>query len=331
MRKKWVSGEAIPNFVARATNNPRLQFQNVAGRYIVLCFFGSAAIEKNRIALQYALSRQDFFNDMQASFFGVSIDPSDEATGRVRQITPGFRFLWDDDKKISEQFGAITAEQGEKVVYRPFTLLLDHNLRVLAHIPLIDANQHNEELAAEIAKLPPTRAHHFSAPVLMIPNVFTTEFCTQVIDLYQENNENQYKDWLIGEDSKQLNQAIQQQIAQKLLPEIAKIFYVNISRIEKYAVSCRNFENSKLIRHNRFNNSPKTAHRKFVVIINWNDEFEGGQVRFPEYSDILYNIPTGGALVASCNMIQEILPMTKGSKYSSMLFCYDEKLAPTIK
>ena len=102
MRKKWLSGDIIPNFVARATNNPCLQFQNVAGRYIVLCFFGSAAIEKNRLALQFALSRQDFFNDVQASFFGVSIDPSDEATGRVRQILAGFRFLWDDDKKISE-------------------------------------------------------------------------------------------------------------------------------------------------------------------------------------------------------------------------------------
>ena len=194
-----------------------------------------------------------------------------------------------------------------------------------------DANQHNEELAAEIAKLPATRPPHFSAPVLLMPNIFKPQFCQQVIDLYQQNNEALYKDWLIGDEYKSLNQAIQQQISQKLLPEIAKIFYVNISRIEKYAVSCRNADNSKLIRHNRFNNSPKTAHRKFVIIINWNDEFEGGQVRFPEYSDILYNIPAGGALVASCNMIQEILPMTKGNKYSSMLFCYDEKLALIVK
>jgi peroxiredoxin len=331
MRKKWSVGEAIPNFVARATNNPKLQFQNVAGRYIVLCFFGSATIEKNRLALQYALSRRDFFNDVQASFFGVSIDPSDEATGRVRQILAGFRFLWDDDKKISEQFGAITAEQGEKVVYRPFTLLLDHNLRVLAHIPLVDAHQHNEELAAEIAKLPPTRPKHFSAPVLMMKNVFTAEFCKQVIDLYQQNNLEKSKDWLIDDNNKPLNQAIQRQISQKLLPEIAKVFHININRIEKYAISCKNADNGKLIRHNRLNNSPKTAHRKLVVTINWNDEFEGGQLRFPEYSDILYKIPSGGTLVASCNIIQEILPITQGNKYSSMLFCYDEKLAPTIK
>jgi peroxiredoxin len=36
-------GEPAPWFTARSINNPRFHFDTIAGRYVVLCFFGSAA------------------------------------------------------------------------------------------------------------------------------------------------------------------------------------------------------------------------------------------------------------------------------------------------
>ena len=35
-------GEPAPWFTARCTANPAYKFDTVAGRYVVLCFFGSA-------------------------------------------------------------------------------------------------------------------------------------------------------------------------------------------------------------------------------------------------------------------------------------------------
>ncbi len=307
MQKRWFIGDAIPDFTVRSSSGQKLQFQNVAGRYIALCFFGSAAIEKNRNALQYALSRQDFFNDVRASFFGVSIDSSDEATGRVRQITPGFRFLWDDDKRISRMFGAITSEAGEKVTYSPFTLLLDYNLRVLANIPIFNAAQHNDALAQVIANLPEER--NAVAPVLLVERIFEHEFCAQVI----KNN-----------TQKELYELIQKRIERRLLPEIAKIFNFDVAIIEKYAINLSK-EGNSMARYNRHNVTPATAHRKFFAAINWSDGFNGGEHRFPEYSDQLYAPAVGGALVASCSMIHEILPITYGSKHSAIMFFYNEK------
>ncbi len=333
-RKIWRVGDAIPNFTARSSSGQgggqsagqKLYFPNVAGRYTALCFFGSASIEKNRNALQYALSRQDFFNDVRASFFGVTIDPSDEATGRVRQITPGYRFLWDDDKAISQIFGAITSEQGEKVTYSPFTLLLDHNLRVIANIPIIDAAQHNEDLAKAINNLPEMRPAS-SAPILLLPNIFEPDFCLQLIEAHRNNAQ---PDFLLDKNN-ELHQLIQQRVARRLLPEIAKIFNFNVTRIEKYSVNYRDSQNSGLNRYNRHNATPATEHRKFFVAINCNDDFVGGDHRFAEYSDAIYSPSAGGGIVASCNLIHEIMPISDGGKYSIIMFFYDEQATKLTK
>ena len=78
-----------------------------AGRYIVLCFFGSAADPAGRRAIGAMLRHRDRFDDHRASFFGISIDPADESEGRVKNISPGVHFLWDFDRAVSRQCGAL--------------------------------------------------------------------------------------------------------------------------------------------------------------------------------------------------------------------------------
>src|SRR3546814_20819717 len=69
-------------------------------------------------------------------------------------------------------------------------------------------------------------------------------------------------------------------------------------------------------RPHRDNTTKGTAHRRFAVTLNLNaDEFEGGELRFPEFGPHLYKPPTGGAVVFSCSLLHEAMPVTKGRRY----------------
>src|SRR5215208_3976790 len=100
-------GDPAPWFHQRSTNNPRFAFDAAAGRYIVLCFFGTAGDEPGREAINAALANRRCFDDQRVSFFGVSIDPADEAQSRVRESSPGMRHFWDFDASVSRLYGAV--------------------------------------------------------------------------------------------------------------------------------------------------------------------------------------------------------------------------------
>ena len=76
---------AIRRPIQRCGSNPRFVFDTVAGRYIVLCFLGTAADDHAQAALKAARSRPGFFDDATASFFAVTSDPDDEAQNRITE------------------------------------------------------------------------------------------------------------------------------------------------------------------------------------------------------------------------------------------------------
>ena len=53
--------------------------------------------------------------------------------------------------------------------------------------------------------------------------------------------------------------------------------------MERYIVCCYDAEEEAHFRAHRDNTTRGTAHRRFAVSINLNDDFEGGEVSFPEY------------------------------------------------
>ena len=55
---KLQPGDPAPWFIARATSNARYHFDSVAGRYVVLCFYGSAAQPLSRAVLDGFLARR---------------------------------------------------------------------------------------------------------------------------------------------------------------------------------------------------------------------------------------------------------------------------------
>lgn len=52
--------------------------------------------------------------------------------------------------------------------------------------------------------------------------------------------------------------------------------------------------------------------------------YQGGELRFPEYSRALYAPETGGAVVFSCALLHEALPVTQGRRFGAFTFAYEE-------
>src|SRR3954469_21555866 len=185
-------GDTVAWFHQRSSSTPDYAFDTAAGRYVVMCFFGTAGDAVGRETISAVLAHRDLFDDKRACFFGVSFDQRDEAEGRVRDSMPGLRFFWDFDGKIGRLYGSIPkdTQPGEKnLPARRFWLVLDPGMRIMAMFPIAGDASH-EAVFAYLRDLPPPDRHAglvIQAPVLILPNVFEPDFCLHLIAMYEQH------------------------------------------------------------------------------------------------------------------------------------------------
>jgi predicted 2-oxoglutarate/Fe(II)-dependent dioxygenase YbiX/peroxiredoxin len=345
-------GDPAPWFTQRSLSNPNYAFSSVGGRYVVLCFLGSAGDPLGRAALDAVIAARAIFDDSNFCFFGVTTDPRDEAERRIQEMLPGIRYFLDYDLSVARQFGAAPLDlaDGERnVVLRRFWLVLDPTLRVLAAFPFAGAAGGFEDVLACLKNLPEPR--HFAgvelqAPILFLPQVFEPDFCTNLIRLYEQHGgeesgfmrevdgktviaydhaHKRRKDYII--DDADLIKRIQARILKRVVPEILKVHQFRATRMERYIVSCYSAEDRGHFRAHRDNTTAGTAHRRFAVSINLNNAFEGGEISFPEYGPRRFKPPVGGACVFSCSLLHEVSPVTAGKRYAFLPFLYDDEAA----
>src|SRR5262245_43466903 len=103
-------GDPCPWLRQRTQSGRMGAVDSMAGRYLVLCFYGSATQPRARAAIDAMLRHRNHFDDQRACFFGISVDPTDERRGQLRDIVPGIRFLWDFDTAVSRKCGALPQE-----------------------------------------------------------------------------------------------------------------------------------------------------------------------------------------------------------------------------
>jgi peroxiredoxin len=337
--------DPAPWFIARSTVNPKFQFDTAGGRYIVLCFFGSAGKPGRRRVLDNIEQVRDRFDVENLVFFGISTDPDDERLGRVQQQWPGIMFFWDFDLAVSRLYGASYAGGAE---YQPLTVVLDPALRTVAVLPFgTDDEGHVPELLRILDALPQINTLTGFAPVLAVPGILEPDFCRMLIGLFNEHggedsgfmrdidgktvgvrdySHKRRSDYEITDQN--IIRAAQVRLLRRLVPEIKKAFQFNATRIERHIVACYEASTGGHFRPHRDNTTRGTAHRRFAVTMNLNaDEYEGGDLRFPEFGPRTYRAPTGGAVVFSCSLLHEATTVTKGKRYAFLPFLYDDEAA----
>lgn len=348
MAIRLLPGDPAPWFSAPTAGNPRFSFASVAGRYVLLAFPGPAAhpgaVAAHR--LLRAAQAEGLLDDGRAAAFVVSVDPADDAPDGPRDAIPGLRVFRDRDGAVSRLYGVAEPDgTAGPMRHAPCAFLLDPLLRVIAAAPI----EHLEELLALLRRLPEPALHagfEAPAPVLVLPRVLEPELCRRLIAAYEAGG-GQESGFMVERDGKTvgvydprtkkrrdqeiteepLRAALRACIARRIAPEMRKAFQFSPTRIERYIVARYDGAEGGHFRAHRDNTTPGTAHRRFAVTINLNDDFEGGELWFPEFGRRRYRPPVGGAVVFSCSLLHEATPVTRGVRYATLPFLYDEAAA----
>ena len=342
-RRLFDTGEAAPPFSASALNgNLGYTFDSAAGRPILMLFLGSGGWAPGGQALALLARHAHLFDDERASFFGVTVDPSDAAQGRIAQRVPGIRWFLDYDLAVSRLYQAVHDAEGD-ATYLPYWLLLDSTMRVVAHAPIDQPDRIFAALETMIAA-GPEQSH---APVLMVPRVFEPELCRELIHLYDAHGgkdsgfmrthegktvaivDHAFKrrsDYHIADAA--LRGILLDRFRRRLIPQMVRAFHYQPTRIERWMVGCYDAERGGFFRAHRDNTTAGTAHRVFACTVNLNaEDYDGGDLCFPEYGARTYRAPTGGAVIFSCSLLHEAMPATRGKRYAFLPFFYDEQKA----
>ena len=333
-------GDYAPWFSAPAlSGSPTYSFDTVAGRHVLMLFYGTTKHEPAVAALQHVTDNRDLFDDQSACFFGITVDPADAASGRIAQQVPGIRFFLDYDRKVTTLYGAVN----DKDEFHPHWLVLDPALRVIGQFP---GDQGEAAIALLRSRIAAPADSGEWAPVLLVPNVLEPELCRHLIGLYEANGgeesgfmrdvdgktvllvdarHKQRRDYLIEDQT--LRRNIAARMNRRINPSLERAYQFKATRIERYLVAC--YEASRgYFRPHRDNTTKGTAHRKFAVTINLNaDDYDGGELRFPEFGQRTYRAPTGGAILFSCSLLHEATPVTRGRRFAFLPFLYDEDAA----
>nr|WP_298690523.1 2OG-Fe(II) oxygenase [uncultured Dongia sp.] len=341
-------GDPAPWFTCASNVNPTFDFSTTAGRYLVLSFFGSAANPVGKGLIETFIAAQDVFADPEFYFFGVSVDAADRNLAGLTQVRPGIDIFWDAERKVAARYQFALADTPVQAL-QPVTFLLDTALRVIGIFATQDGRVQAESVLQVLKRLPKLgapRPGQMQAPVLLLPNVFERDLCQRMIEGYRNGNpaesgfmverdgktvqqhDHRHKrrsDWNINDRT--LIEAAQERIRRRLVPEIKKAFAFDVTRMERHIVASYD-QSGGYFRPHRDNTTKGTAHRRFAVTINLNaEEYVGGDLMFPEFGRATYRAPTGGAVVFSCSLLHEALPILRGQRFAYLPFLYDEAAA----
>ncbi|WP_422366153.1 redoxin domain-containing protein [Pelagibius sp.] len=249
-----------------------------------------------------------------------------------------YPLLSDSKAETYRAYGLETADASGSVT----TFVLDTNLRLVALIDGGGASHGGEILnALETATADPTDvplAGH--PPVLVLPRVLSERDCADLIDYWHEpapvweaeglNSRGfmeETGDFMVRNKDygKVLQRVVRDVPLQKYLDtklnrrvitEIRKAFQTKISRREEYRIAGYDAAEGGCLGPHRDNPTKETQHRRFTVSVALNGgAFEGGGLRFGEYSQQGYLVPTGTAIVWSCTLLHDVMPVTAGQRF----------------
>jgi predicted 2-oxoglutarate/Fe(II)-dependent dioxygenase YbiX/peroxiredoxin len=328
-------GDLAPWFTAPTPTNSTFSFSTVVGRYVLLGFAPPPGPARDAAFAAFQAHRS-LFDDAKLTAFVVLTDEA--SMQKARNQPPGLRWFFDPEGKVSRLYGALDAAG----VAHPHWLLLDPMLRVLGAAPM----EAGAGFMAGLADLPPVDQYagaELVAPVLIVPRVFDHDLCRRLIGVYEAaggapsgvmrneggrtvgvlNDFKRRRDAYIEDEA--LRGEVFRRLKRALFPEVKRVFQWEPTWIERYLIACYDAEEGGYFRPHRDNETPGTMHRKFACSINLNaEDFEGGDLRFPEFGRRTYRPPTGGAVVFACSLQHEATHVTRGRRYAYLPFLYDD-------
>lgn len=181
------------------------------------------------------------------------------------------------------------------------------------------------------------------APVLLLERVIESDLCLTLIEYWQRNeklrntvgsntgnvvNADVKRRQDVQLDDAKLFVEVRDRLVRRVVPAMAQAFHARVNVIEAPLVGCYDAAVGGWFLRHRDNTSRHNAHRQFALTLNLNDDYDGGEVRFPEFGRELYRAVAGGAVVFSCSLLHEVAPVTRGRRFG--LFTFLSASGPSV-
>lgn len=335
-------GERAPDFLLP---NPHGKFgrfyDRFQGNLVVLVFTPSSVRPEAVRALRDLQARAGDFAEAGARIVAVTPDEAEANARLAAEHGLDFTLFSDPAGAIARGYGADTA--GGFLSYA-----IDRNQRILTVFP--DGTEHAgralDYVRDAVPAPPPGRCVSAQAPVLLIPGAIDPELCARAIRAWEADHEEgairlrarntaeaaadartrvvdySVKKRLDHRPDDTLNRALTAAVMERIGPEIYRAFHFQIAAVERFCIGAYEAGRGDYFRPHRDNSTKQTEKRRFAVTLNLNDAYEGGGVRFPEFGDDIYLTPAGGALIFSCTLLHEAVPVTQGIRFAALTFMF---------
>lgn len=341
---RMTPGDRFPDFIFPDQEGTNRQFYNeVRGGPILLLVARSVLSAAGATALQALVARQAEIASLGADLFALTADPVSATAVSAQAMGADCRIFSDGKSELvslllpptAPVFPQTQAEQPEFALF-----LLDPNQRLLERLAAVAPDAMGagalEALRGYVGAEVPSELQLRAAPVLILPRVFEPDLCERLIAAWRQEHhegtastgsENVYApdrkrtlEHLVQDP--ELQRQIQRNLVRRVGPELAKVFGFRARYgFDGHVVMSYLPERGDFFGMHR-DNLRGDSPRRFALSLNLNDSFEGGGLRFPEYSPHIYRMPAGGAAVFSCALLHEALPVTQGQRFvMTSFFC----------
>ncbi len=343
-------GDRVPDFqLPDHLGTRRIFYNEVRGRPLLL--FVAAGLDAAATAFQVFASRVGSFVELGADCLvvtGAGIADNAALLARCGIDLPAYS---DPQRQLVTALLAMPADVGPASFG---CYLLDPNQRVLSVVRGGEAEIALDDLQAALQSWSRRGLAGLNAPALILPNTLEPELCKALIAAWQaEHHEGSFSTGRVDASSSDINaydpnlkktleHVVSDQdlsrratlaLARRIGPELAKVFnYAAPFRFDAHVVMRYRPERGDFFGMHR-DNLRQQNKRRFAVSLNLNDDFEGGELHFPEYSGSGIKMAGGTACVFSCALLHEARQVTRGERFVlTNFFCDpdqpDQRIAP---
>ena len=349
-RPALAPGDRLGNFVLPGSDGFLWVFYEKTRGFRNLMFVFPEETAENTARLVELISAHGALQEARIDVFAIGKLQVETSSKLARRLSVPFLLYADTQGKVSDE---LTGKSGF-TRGQAFCLLLDENQRLLKSMALADIGEGH--LAKEVLDFYRTRTPEAlapepqrTAPVLIVPKVLDREDCDALIARWQHRNEEGFVTTRIdGKDTRRIDSEMKKRrdhqvhdpaldgwltgiVGRRIAPELAKAFYFQRFRFDRFVITCYDADRGDYFRPHRDNTTPDTQARMFALTLNLNTEdYEGGGLRFPEYGPEAYRPRSGDAILFSCSLIHEALPVTKGRRFTLLSFLRDPVLHEQI-
>ena len=320
-------GDKAPAFVGATASGRFYSLDAQAGRPALIDALGSLAPDAARRA----------FDAMGAALAGCGLD-----LAPIAPMSPGVSAAFADpaarETLIIADAGGLESLQ---IDGHPAVIAIDRSGRIVALEPLASPCDvaRIARAVAPLVRSGPAGARASAAPLLVIPNILSRARCQAFIDHFEASPHEAGKMasydagavHKLDEGLKRrrdielvagtpMHAEVMDAMARRCAPEIKRAFQKDVGYADRILIARYDDDGGYFKRH-RDNALPHTAFREFAVSINLNtQDYEGGELMFPEFDDAGYSAPAGGAMIFSASLLHEAAPVTKGRRYVILSF-----------